>query len=311
MRLTRRWGPVTAGYVAMIFHAICGGAYWPVQKDLARHIRPADLNWLQMVVGLAIMLPICAVRYKAIARTRTPWQALLVFGALATIIFYTRTVGIDITTAGTAVILTRSEVVFSILLAYLLLGQYITGWGWLGAALLSLGSFMPLVASGGEFSFATVGVVALLICSIGVAINGVIIKRFFMQTSNELVVLASALCQAGILSICILPHGIPPSVGELLRDPRLRIELLLSVVFILGMLYLYYYALERISLPSARVLALMIPTVAVLGEHVWLGTPLGVGQVTGVAMVTVGALLVILLGNPGQVRSVAAPGDAA
>lgn len=293
-----RWhaDPRMRGHLAMVLHALCGGAYWPVQKHLLRYAPPAQLNWLQMVLLLALMAPLCAPRWRSILTSRPPWVQLVAFGTLAAIIFYARAYGINVTTASTAVIVTRSEAVFSLVLSYLLLGQYITGWAWAGAALLAVGSFAPLSLSSSGVSSHPIGVLALLICALGTAFNGVIIKRYLTSTSNAFIVFTSGFCQAVLFTIILLPGGAWRAAAPLLA-PELLGELLLSVLLVAGMLYLYYYALERIPLANARIMALMIPTVAVLGDHFWLGSALGYGQAAGLLAVTAGAALVIFRGG--------------
>ncbi len=297
MNSLRQCSPRAFGYGVIILHVLVCGSYWPIQKYLTGYISPAELNWLQMVVITGFMIPPCLLRRRVLYRAPAPWRLLLLFSLVSAVIYYSRNLGIQLTSASTGAIVTRSDLAFSIFLAYLVLGHVVTRWAWVGTGFIAVGALLAMQISLQDLRFNLLGLGALLVCSMGVAVNGVIFQKSFTRLSSEFVLGVMAACQTVIFTAILLPRGELAQVADLLANPPLAALGILSAGVIVGMLFTYYAALRRIPLANVRILALMIPALAMVGDHFVLHSPLSGSQVGGLIIVTLGAALVITKGE--------------
>jgi drug/metabolite transporter (DMT)-like permease len=131
----------------------------------------------------------------------------------------------------------------------------------------------------------------------------VIIKTQFNRVPNELVILASATVQTAIFSIAV-----PTLIGLegarfVLANPRYLGLVALASLGVAGNLFLYYYAMKRAPMWAVRVLALISLPAAVAGDYFLLGEPITDNAVQGMALVIVGAVIVIQAGRRSRAKA--------
>ncbi len=298
------------GYAAALLSGLLMGISWVILK-LALNFEvlgPADLNWLNMV-GLAIIIwPVYLIRRRRDLFPRDmPYRWLLVFALFAATLFYLRNTGVGICGATTAAIVSRVETTFVFILSYLVLHQAVGGLGWVGSLLLLAGALRTVGLGSAQMNLDLLGVGALVIGALFVALNAVIIKTHFNRVPNELVILASATVQTVVYSMAVPAFIGLDGVRAALAEPRLLGLVALMSVIIAGNLFAYYYAMKRVPMWAARMLALLAPAVAVVADYAILGTPITANAVQGLLLVMGGATLVILSsrGDNGAQRAVA------
>lgn len=169
--------------------------------------------------------------------------------------------------------------------------------GWLGSGLLLVGALRTAGVGSAAVCTDAGGIVALISAALLVALNAVIIKLHFARVSNELVILASAVVQTVIYSLLVpLLVGLE-GVRAALADPRLLGLVALAAAMIAANLFTYYYAMKRVPMWAARMLALLAPPVAVLADYFVLDTPVTAAAMQGLLLVLGGAALVIVSGR--------------
>lgn len=288
------------GYAAALLSGVLMGITWVLLKLIlnAGVLGPADLNWLN-VAGVALIIwPVYLVRHRGRLFPReSPWGWLLTFALLAAGIFYLRNLGVAICGATTAAIVSRVETAFVFLLTYLVLRQPVGRLGWLGSLLLLVGALRTAGLGTATVCTNAGGIIALTSAALFIALNAVIIKTQFARVPNELVILASASVQTAVYSLVVPTFVGLEGVRATFAQPRLLGLVALTAAVIAANLFAYYYAMKRVPMWAARMLALLAPPVAVLADYLVLGTPLTVSGVQGLVLVLAGAALVIISGR--------------
>lgn len=297
MKFEQPHGQVLLGSAAAIVSGICAGLIWPINKELTRVLDPAQITWLEAVVATVILLPLYLHRFRGrLMPQRTPWPWLLTFGLTAVMLFYMRTLGVKLTNATTGALITRSEVILVFAYSYFFLHDRLSPVGWLGSVAMMAGMVAALDVSSSGLAFHLRGVAALMASTVGVASNAIIIKVRLGSVRNELTALVNATCQAVVLLLILTVAGEVSGLWPALHQTRTLVLVLLAGVFVPVMLVCYYYAMKRVPLWSARLLALVTPAVAMLGDHFWLHSHISHGQLLGLVLVTGGAAMVITAG---------------
>ncbi len=314
MRLDQQARWVTPfGYAAALLSGLLMGITWVIVKLIldAGVLGPADLNWLSMIGMSLIIWPVYLLRHRGNCFPRgRPYGWLVVFALLASTIFYSRNLGVGICGATAAAIVSRVETAFVFILSYLVLRQAVGRLGWLGSALLVAGALRTVGVGSAQVQIDLLGVGALVLAALCIALNAVIIKTQFGRVPNEMVILASATVQTTVFSIAVPLFVGLDGVRMALADPRLLGLVALAVAVITANLFSYYYAMKRVPMWAARMLALLAPPVAVVADHFILGAPITAAALQGLTLVLVGATLVILSGR-GSNRVQAATADIA
>ena len=292
-----RGGPRRAallGFAAGVGSSLCVGLLFVIQKDLLQHLDPATLNWLEMIAAASISgLVVASSRSERRFPRRSLLPHLLLFTGLACMIFYTRNVGVDLTNATTGAVVVRTEVAMVMFLSWVVLHVRPDVCGAMGAVLLFVGAILSLDVSLQALRFTPWGTVALFLSAAGIAVNALIIKTRFGGLSDAVIVLCSACVQSVVFGLIVLASGTWPSAARAVSDPAILARLAAGGASIFGALYLYYRAMKLIPMWVARTLSLLVPPVAMLGDHFWLGSSITAGQIGGEVTVTVGAALVI------------------
>ncbi|MGI5819305.1 MAG: DMT family transporter [Armatimonadota bacterium] len=312
MRFDRdpRWARL-AGYIAALLSGVVMGTSWVLFKlELnLEALGPADVNWLNMIGVAIIVWPVYLIRHRGRRFPREhPYRWLLLFATFAAAIFYLRNIGVDLCGATTAAIVSRIETGFVFMLSYLALRQPVSGLGWFGTAVLLAGALRTIGVGSAELVFPIAGVIALVGAAMFIALNATIIKTQFNRVPNEMAILASATVQTVIFTIVVPTFVGLEGARFVLANPHYLGLVALASLGIAGNLFLYYYAMKRAPMWAVRVLALIALPTAVAGDYLILGQPITMNAVQGMALVIVGALIVIQSGRR-PVRTQMAGGD--
>lgn len=285
-----------AGFAAALMAGAVMGISWPLQKYVLGQeiVGPAVLHWLNVFVLLALAAPGYLLRHHG----RLRWEGfspgwLLLLGAVACVMHYSRNFGLHATTATTAAVVERSEVVFVFLLTYLVLKSRVRPLGWLGTVLVLYGTIRVALIGAAALNFNPLGVIALVIVGLTIAVNALIIKTKLTTIPNELIIVGSMVVQLVVFSVMVPATGLLPEVARLLEAPLL-IGLVVAGSIAWGTrLLLYYYALKRAPVWAVMMLTLTGLPVATLADLLVLRAPVTLAHIEGLIAVTAGAVLVI------------------
>lgn len=294
-----RWSRA-AGYTAALLSGLLMGVSWPLQKYVLAQdlVGPAALHWLNIAALCALISPVYLVRYGGRLRPRKiPLFWLVLNGIFACCIHYLRNLGLKATTATTAAVVERCEIVFVFALTYLVLHQRVRWLGWAGAALVVFGAVRVALIGGEELAFHLLGVLALTMVGLIVAVAAVVIKVHFSGIPNELVIVSSAAIQTLAFSVVVPAAGGLPEVIRLFGEPRILALVAVGSLVLGSRQFAYYYAMKRAPMWSVRMLWLAGPPVAVLADRLALGTAVTWTHLQGLLAAVLGAAMVILSGS--------------
>ncbi len=273
------------------------GVTWPLQKYVLAQgvVGPATMHWLNVIGLVAIMAPIFLIRHRG--RLRYPGFSprwLLLVGLVACVMHFCRKWGVNETSSTTAAVAERSEVVFVFILSYLILHKPVRPIGWLGTVLVLFGTITVALVGSAELHFHPLGVIALAITGLTVAVNATIIKTKLSGIPNELIILGSMAVQLVVFSAWVTGGGLLPEVRALMGVPMLAALVGMGSVVWGGNLAIYYFALKHAPMWAVRMLTLSGLPVATLADLWVLHEPVTTGHVIGLVAAMVGAGLVIL-----------------
>ena len=287
----------------LLFRARIVQAGWPA----------ADIVWTEhLILTTVFAIPLVLGRRRLAELTGRQWAALAFLGmggsALATWL-YTTAFTLDYSRALTVVLLQKTQPVFALLLAGLVLRERRTDtfWGWCGLAILGTGL---LVVMDKDFSLRGLGTVHLkqVLLALGAsAIWGaatVVGRPLSVRLSPSLLSGARFALALPLLTLLALFSPIPPSSARTLEIGGLLL-LVALVPGLLGM-WLYYQGLRGTTASVATLAELCYPLTSLLIGVAVLHTPMMPGQWVGLAL-----LLTAVLGlgrSPDAVRVAAAPG---
>ncbi len=293
-----------AGYVAALVAGALMGASWPLQKHIlsAHVIGPATLHWLNVCGLFAMIVPTYMLRFRG----RLRWKGfspcwLLPFGCVACVMHFCRNFGILATSATTAAVVERSEIAFVFIFSYLILRRPVRALGWLGTAVILYGVTRVALVSSQALHFDALGVAALVIVGVTIAVNALLIKTRFLGIPSELIMLGSMTVQIVVFSVAVPSSGALPTVAELFTRPNLFALVLAGSVVWFVRLWLYYYAMKASPMWAVRMLTLSGLPVATLGDLLVLRAPVTWAHLEGLIAGIGGAAMVIWSAN-GDVR---------
>ncbi|MFO8080137.1 MAG: DMT family transporter [Armatimonadota bacterium] len=286
-----------AGFAAALLCGAIMGISWPLQKFVLSQdvIGPAVLHWLNVIGLFVIIAPIYLLRHKGRIRFPgfSPWW-LLLFGCVASVMHFCRKWGVGETSATTAAVVERSEVVFVFIFSYLLLKKPVRPIGWLGTVLVLYGTIRVALLGSAELNFNPLGVAALALVGLTIAINALLIKTKFTGIPNELIILGSMAVQLVVFSVAVPSAGMLSEVWALRQAPLVAGLVALGSVVWGVRLIVYYFALKRAPMWAVRMLTLSGLPVATLADLLVLRAPVTGGHITGLVAAMGGAALVIL-----------------
>lgn len=289
-----------AGYLAALAAGAVMGISWPLQKYILAHevIGPGALHWLNVAGLFALTAPAYLLRYRGRLRWDgfSPWW-LLLFGGVACVMHYCRKFGLLATSATTAAVVERSEVVFVFILSYLVLHTRVRWIGWVGTTLVLYGTTRVALVGSTALDFEPIGVAALVVVGLTIAINALLIKTKFAGIPNELIILGSMTVQLVVYSIAVPASGALPAVRELFAMPSLLVLVALGSIIWGARLLLYYFAMKRAPMWAVRMLTLSGLPIATLADVLVLRAPVTWAHADGLVAAVAGAAMVILSAN--------------
>ncbi len=267
-----------------------GAALWGtdgvLRVPLLREMSPAAIVLGEHVILLLYSVPAVVLGWGALRGLRAPgWLALLVIGwggsALATLLFTAAFAAGDPTVA---ILLQKTQPLFAILLAHIVLGERLRPAYWplfaaamVGAYLVSFGDLSPFSALGSDAApgaLLAVGAAALWGSSTALG-------RFVLRDVPFHALTGARLLLALVpLAAIALAQGAFGDLGSGLASQPGRLVLLALIPGLLGLL-LYYRGLSSTRASHATLAELAFPATAVALNWALLGVGVNAGQVVG------------------------------
>ncbi|WP_338826857.1 DMT family transporter [Neomoorella thermoacetica] len=217
------------------------------------------------------------------------YPELYLVGFLASALNLMENWGLRLSSPVNAGILMRGDLLFSLLIGYLLWQEKLRPAEWLGMGAMLVGISMVLQISISNVRFGSLGDVLLLGSAFLLAVNAEIIKYRLYNVDNIIVAyFNSGVCAIFFFTLAVITK-------EILPIPRVGMStwlLLMACIWLQVIAYPTYYCSLR-DLPTwlARVLCLVTPIVTILASAVWLREKITSSQIWGIFLVAAGIVL--------------------
>ncbi|MDA8228311.1 MAG: DMT family transporter [Desulfitobacterium hafniense] len=220
-------------------------------------------------------------------------------GALLTLmVFY----GLQLSSPGEVAILTRSDLIFSLLLGVIIWHYRLKVSDWLGLVVMLYGIFLVLDVPLSTLKIGSPGSFWLILSSFLGAVNAEIIKIAFREIDGISIAIFNSGVQTVVYFIVLIYLDGSSAFHEFATlDPFLIFLLFLSVISQMLQYITYYRAIKDIPVWVIRVISLLTPVVSTLTSVWWLNQVLKLSQLIGMLIVGVGVLIITLpQANSGQ-----------
>jgi drug/metabolite transporter (DMT)-like permease len=287
----------TRGYAAIVITAFLLGAYPTLSKLVLEELHPLLLGFLMQLISGAALAP--SVRRVRIPRSA--WKLIVLSGVIGSVLgpviyFY----GLGLTTASNAVLLSNGESLFTILLAYAVLGERATRREYVALAGIAAGAFLVTTQLRfGDVRFAEflIGNLMLLAAAACWGVNNTISTILVRRVPILPLVACQLLVGSAVFAVIVVLAGIPFAVST--RVLLLLLLLSLSGVGLFNVLF--FYAFRTIGamrtgaiLPSSVLWGILIALSILPGET------LSDVQVFGGALMVVALVAVYVFRGPSE-----------
>ncbi len=276
----------TYGYLAIVLAAVLYGIWPSLSKLVLNEVDPLVIAFLiQLIPGIGLSPSLRGVRIA-----RSDWRLVLVAGVVGAVAgpilyFY----GLERTTAANSVLLSNSESLFTIMLAYAVLGERATRREYVALAGIAAGAFLVTtqLRFGDvrflEFLIGNAMLVAAAACwGVSNTVSTILLRRIKIVPLLEVQLLIGAAVYAPIVLVVGAPLEVPL--------PILPILVLLSLSAVGVFSILFFYAFRAIG---AMRTGAVLPTSAVWG--ILLALYLFPNDTLGAVQVAGGALMISAL----------------
>ncbi|CAA7600758.1 EamA domain protein [Acididesulfobacillus acetoxydans] len=237
---------------------------------------------------LAILLVRREGRQVLSAGKRYP--ELYLVGVLGTTLRLLQNWGLDLSSPVNAAILLRGDLLFSLIIGYLLWKQKLRRLEWAGMGTMLVGVTLVLQISWQRFRLGSGGNILFLGSAFLVAVNAEIIKHRLGQVENMIV----AYFNSGMSLILFLSGA--AWTGELGAFPRagmlIWVLVFTSIIFQVIQYRCYYRSLEGLPTWLVRVVHLITPIIAMVTSAWWLHERINMAQILGMLVVAGGITLI-------------------
>jgi len=287
----------TYGYVAIVVAAVLYGIWPSLSKLVLAEVDPLVIAFLiQLIPGIGLSPSLRGVRIA-----RSDWKLVLLaslVGAVAGPILYFY--GLKRTTAANSVLLSNSESLFTIMLAYAVLGERATRREYVALAGIAAGAFLVTtqLRFGDvrflEFLIGNAMLVAAAACwGVSNTVSTILLRRIKIVPLLEIQLLIGAAVYAPIVLLAGAPLAIPLSVLPIL------VLLSLSAVGVFSILF--FYAFRTIG---AMRTGAVLPTSALWGIllalYLFPNDTLGAVQIVGGALMILALVAFYVLRGPSE-----------
>jgi len=268
--------------------AIWGSSFMWIKIGV-RELSPATLVLGRVGIGALTLVPVVLVAYgarRALVELRRYWRPLFIVGALnVTLPFWLLSWGETRIDSGLAAIIQAVAPIFLAVLALLFVpSERVTGWRLVGLLVGFAGvGLLVGVQKGGDVLAALAVALAALCYAGGILYAG----RRLSGVQPMLIALGTTIAA----TVLILPSGIAEAPGSMPSAETIAAVLVLGVVCSAIAYILYYAIMAGAGASRAILITYLVPAVAVFYGTVFLGEPVTVSAVAGLALILGGVAL--------------------
>jgi len=280
--------PVLAGMVYGLFQ----GAQLLIMKAVGLSADPLVLSFSFLVVAnLTLTAWISAAgHWPKIAAGWRRWPYWLIVGIFNSTLTYLTVAGVHLSGASLAGVLVRSDLIFGVLLGYLIFREEVRGGEISGGMMMLAGILCVTDISIKDLAHISIGHLYLLLAGLLLAVNALIIKYGLGMLWQPAVAWFNTATASVCLGLVLLLNGAWQGLSELAAPLALLGVLALGAKESLGLLA-YYYALASFPAWIARSFSLLAPLVAIGGGWLIFGEIMTTRQIAGTILAISGMIV--------------------
>ena len=268
--------------------AIWGSSFMWIKIGV-RDLAPATLVFGRVGVATLTLIPVVLIALgpqRAVAEFRRHWRALLVVGALNSVIpFWLLTWSETRIDSGLAAILQAAAPIFVALLALKFVpSERVTGWRLVGLLVGFAGVGLLVGVQQGGNVLAALAVVMTALCYAG----GILYAGRKLQGVAPMVI---ALGTMGTAAVMIAPVGIAQAPSAMPSGETILAVLILGVICSAIAYLLYFGIMAGAGASRAILVTYLVPAVAVFYGAVFLSEPVTASSLVGLVLILGGVAL--------------------
>ena len=301
------------GYGSVHFAAFALCIVWAIYFVLAKYLMVSGIS----VTAVSLILRIIVVGILIIPCLKIPahrrnfqkkhWKYLITVSAMFTCFTYLSLWAYQLYDQGVAnsAVLWRTDIVFSIIMGRILLGERVKTSQYFALAGMIAGVLLITKTSLSGYQFQWVGDLCIILAAFMLTTNAFIIRMRLSEVNDTMLAAmnnaTSGLMLAGIYVVLSFSQDVfGADVAVFAQKPELLAVCLLSGLFSATIFLLYYYCLRRLPVWELRAYMLFIPFFA--APIVWfvpfLDDEMTSGQIVGMFFIVIFGLLLMFLCRP-------------
>ena len=290
-----RWGPV----VALIVLSLIWGYTWVLAKQGLAYAPPFAFAAERCVGGalaLFLVLKLLGRRMRLVA----PWETLAIGLAQVTGFMAFQTWALVEGGPGKTAVLIFTMPIWTLLMAWPMLGERIRGPQWLAAGSTLAG--LMLIVEPWDMHTSLLSKFLGIMAALSWAIGTILIKRLRSRHEVDLLALTAWQMLLGAAALVILAMAVPerPTAWTV---PYMGILAFMSIASTALCWWLWIYILDRVPAWEASLSVLGTPVVAILSSRLLLGEAFKATEISGILLIGSGLALLSLLGWMASRRS--------
>ena len=292
-----RWGPV----VALVVLSLIWGYTWVLAKQGLAYAPPFAFAAERCVGGalaLFLVLKLLGRRMRLVA----PWETLAIGLAQVTGFMAFQTWALVEGGPGKTAVLIFTMPIWTLLMAWPMLGERIRGPQWLAAGSTLAG--LMLIVEPWDMHTSMLSKFLGIMAALSWAIGTILIKRLRSRHEVDLLALTAWQMLLGAAALVILAMVVPerPTAWTV---PYMGILAFMSIASTALCWWLWIYILDRVPAWEASLSVLGTPVVAILSSRLLLGEAFKATEISGIVLIGSGLALLSLLGWMASRRSLA------
>jgi drug/metabolite transporter (DMT)-like permease len=282
-----RWLPV----IALTVLSITWGYTWVLAKQALTYAPPFAFAAERCIGGALTLLVALKLMGRPI-KLQAPWPTLAIALVEVTGFMLFQTWALVEGGPGKTSVLIFTMPIWTLLMAWPILGERIVGKQWLAA--LSTLAGLVLIIEPWDMHSSLFSKFLGLMAALCWAVGNIMIKRLRSRHQVDLLSLAAWQLILGAVPLVLLAWAVPERATEW-TVPYMGILAFMSVVSTAMCWWLWIYILDRVPAWEASLSVLGTPVVAIISSRLMLGEEFKASEVTGIVLIGGGLALLSLL----------------